>query len=115
MHFSKFILILALLALMFGQFSLAQHSASHIDHGFSDTIIEVSQVEHDHDHKPEQKKHECPECALTQLLQAALSSGSVILPIAPAINDVVVQAQSIELAAHRYKAHLSRAPPAVFI
>lgn len=115
MCFKKFISLWALLALMFGQVTLAQHSASHIEHGFFQEIT-VSQSTHDeHQHDKNNKKHECPECLLTKSLQTAFYNAPVTLSFSLQKEALKLQQQSFVISLNRYKANSPRAPPAILI
>ena len=115
MHFRKFISIWALLALMIGQVTLAQHSASHIDHRFSQEIA-VSHDGHDkHQSDKSKKKHECPECLLTKSLQAAFYNAPSTLLVTLGAETFATTQQSLTIAVNRYQANPPRAPPAILI
>jgi hypothetical protein len=114
MHFKKFISLWALLALMLGQVTLAQHNASHIDHGFSQAVTSHGgQDEHQND--KDNKKHECPECLLTKSLQTAFYNVSVALSFTSEAEALVPQQQSLTIAVNLYKANSPRAPPTLLI
>ena len=115
MSFRKFISIWALLALMLGQVTLAQHSASHIDHGFSQEVTTSHNDHSDHKQDPHKKKHECPECLLTKSLQAAFYNTPVTLAFALQAETLAQIQQPITIAVNRYKANSPRAPPAFLI
>ena len=117
MQFRKFTLIWTLLALLLGQIAFAEHSAVHIDHGFSIKIASSHNGhEHDHhhhDHKKEQKdqKHDCSVCVLTDTFQTAFYH-------TPVLNLISAELKSYQFAAHknpviatRYKSNSARAPP----
>jgi len=115
MHFRKFISIWALLALM-----IAQHSASHIDHVFSQEVADshAGHDEHYHDehhHDEDHEKHECPECLLTKSLQTAYYNASIVLSFVQQADELILQQQYFITSLNRYKAHPPRAPPAILI
>ncbi len=120
MHIRKVISTWALLALILGQATLAQHSASHIDHGFSQDIVAFYDIhdEHqhnDHQHDEDNKKHECPECLLTKSLQTAFYSAPVTLSVGLPSDILLPQQYSFVNLVNRYKANSPRAPPALLI
>ena len=94
MYSRKIITLCAFLALLFGQISLARHSAAHIDHRFSENIIAShdnhNHDEHHHHHHNEQSEHECPECLLTASLQAAVLT-TIALEFSVVKSDILIQ------------------------
>ena len=86
-----------LLALVLGQFVLAQHSATHIEHGFSQEIIAESHHEgHDHDHHhgdEEKRAHECSECFLIQSLQVAFYNAPATLFVSLNLDYLAIPEQ----------------------
>ena len=110
MYFRKFISFGALLVLMLGQIALADHSASHIDHEFSEKIVAF----HDHDghhHDEKNNQHECSECLLSQLLQTASLNSPAVFPLASKVEEHIIKQQSFKVAVNRSKANSPRAPP----
>lgn len=113
MRFRKLISICALLALMFGQVVLAQHNATHIDHGIS---FELAFSHNDeHHHQEEREKHQCPECVLTKLLQTAFYNVSSTLLSASQVGTLTPEHESLTVVNNNYKANSPRAPPAILI
>ncbi len=117
MDFRKLISIWALLALMLGQVALAQHSATHIDHGISLEFVSSHSDDYTHDHndREEGNKHQCPECVLTKALQTAFYNASTTLFPASQTGATVQTYQSFKVAINRYKTNAPRAPPVVLI
>lgn len=116
MDFRKFISVWALLALMVGQVLLAQHSATHIDHGFSQEVVVASdEVNDSHHHDEDSKKHECPECLLTKSLQTAFYHGPVTLSFAPQVKALILQPESSIFYLNHYNSNSPRAPPVTLI
>ena len=116
MHLRKLILIWALLALMLGQVTLAQHSVSHIDHGFSHAVS--SHGDHDEHHNDKDnnnKKHECPECLLTKSLQTAFYNAPFTLSFVPQVETLVLQQRISVVSLKQYNSNTPRAPPAILI
>ena len=104
----------ALLALMLGQVTLAQHSASHIDHGFSHVVS--SHADHDEHHNDkDEKKHECPECLLTKSLQTAFYNTPFTLSFVPQVKTLVLQQRLSVVSLKQYNSNTPRAPPATLI
>lgn len=114
MHFRKFISLWALLALMLGQIALAQHSASHIDHGISFELTSSGNDEHHH-HQEDSKKHQCPECVLTKSFQTAFYNISTALSFAINIEILTPAQQDLLISINHYKAQNPRAPPVTLI
>lgn len=115
MHSRKLVSIWALLALMLGQVTLAQHSASHIDHGFSQEITVSHNLCDEHQHDKEDQKHECPECLLTKSLQAAFYNTPVTLAFALKSEVLRPQQYSVATVVNRYNSNSPRAPPVTLI
>lgn len=105
----------ALLALLFGQIALAEHSASHIDQGFSQEIVITHSHHDEHQHGGNHNKHECPECVLTQSLQAAFYNVLDILLPSQHAEILRPTQQYVVVSIGRYKAHPTRAPPVILI
>ena len=115
MRFKKIISIYALLALLFGHVTLAQHSAAHIEHGFVQEIS-VSYSDHDeHQHDHEDTKHECPECLLTKSLQTAFYNESATLFFASHADSLPAQQYSLVISAKLFNSNSPRAPPYILI
>lgn len=117
MHFRRLISLWALLALMLGQIALAEHSATHIDHGFSQETV-VLHGDHNgdhHQHDQDTDKHECPECVLTQSLQTAFYLLPTVLFSTPKAETFTLTQKSPTISSNRYKAHPPRAPPTTLI
>ncbi len=114
MHLRRLISVWALLTLMLGQITLAQHSVEHIDHGLSQEIT-VSYDNHDehdeHEHDQDNNKHECPECSLAKSLQVAFYNAPAALTFALSVQTRQVQPKSYMGAAYQSKANAPRAPP----
>lgn len=117
MHFRKFIFAWALLALMIGQFSLAQHSAVHIDHGFSTKIIASHDGHEDHQNDPKKGhlKHQCPECLLTKSLQTAFYNAPVTFVIGIEKQSRDLFKQSSAIVDCYFNPNSPRAPPVFLI
>ena len=119
MHFRKFITIWALLAIMFGQVALVQHSATHIEHGFSQEIV-ASYDDHHHHHDEDQhdednEPHECSECFLINSLQTAFYNDPVTLPVVLEAEYSTLFEQSFIASNRRYTSNPPRAPPTFLI
>lgn len=115
MHFRKLISTWTLLALLLGQFGLAQHSATHIDHGFSQEIATLHDGHKDDDHDHQTQKHSCPECVLTKSLQTAFYNAPVLAFIHSEVESYVFSSQSNVGVGVKYKANVPRAPPVLLI
>lgn len=118
MHSRKIILVLALLALAVGQVTLAHHSASHINHGFSQeiTISQSAHDEHQHDKDgKDKKKHECPECLLTKSLQTAFYNTPTTFSFTPHSEAIRLQQYSFASVLDSYNSNTPRAPPVTLI
>lgn len=105
----------ALLAVMLGQVTLAQHSASHIDHGFSQEVVASHSGHNEDQHDKDNKQHECPECLLTKSLQAAFYNTSVTLAFVLQSEVLLHQQPSFATDANRYNSNSPRAPPVTLI
>jgi len=98
---------------MLGQVTLAQHSATHIEHGFPQEIM-ASHDDHDdhhHDHGEDNEPHECPECLLTKSLQTAFYNAPIALSIIISVRAITLPKQSHIVSSSRYKSNAPRAPP----
>ncbi len=115
MNLRKLVSIWALLALMLAQVTLAQHSASHIDHGFSQEITASQSAHDEHQHDKDNKKHECPECLLTKSLQAAFYNTPVTLAFFIQSDVILPQQYSFANFVRRYNSNSPRAPPTILI
>ncbi len=100
---------------MLGQVTLAQHSASHIDHGFSQEITVSQSTNDEHQHDKDNKKHECPECLLTKSLQAAFYNTPVTLAFVLQSEVPLPQQYSFATVVNRYNSNSPRAPPVTLI
>lgn len=100
---------------MVGQVALAHHSASHIDHGFSQELTASYNDHSNHKQDHHKKKHECPECLLTKSLQSAFYNAPVTLSFTAQGEVLTTTQQSLTIAVNRYKANPPRAPPAFLI
>ena len=118
MHFRRFIAGWALLAIMLGQVALAQHSATHIEHGFlqeiSTTSHEGHEDHHDEDHHDSQK-HNCSECALIQSLQTAFYHAPALLFTRIKAEPLTASTPFHIMAISHYKSSPPRAPPFILI
>lgn len=115
MHLKKIISLWALLALIFGQITLAHHSASHIDHGFSQEISITHDVGDNHHHHKDNKKHKCPECLLTKSLQTVFYNAPITLFFSSKIENIAPVKQSLIVYGFYYNPNSPRAPPAILI
>ena len=115
MHFRNFISTWALLALMLGQVTLAQHSASHIDHGFPQESLTSYDENHEHQDDKDNKKHECPECLLTKSLQTAFYNTPFTLSLVPEVETLALLQRFSVVSLNRYNSNSPRAPPATLI
>lgn len=119
MHYKKLISLWALLALMFGQVSLAHHSATHIDHGASQNLIVFNDADHGHEHEHDEehkkKTHACPQCVLTKSLQTAFYNSFAVLLSVPQTETILPTQQSYLISSNHFKANAPRAPPAILI
>lgn len=98
---------------MLGQLSLAEHNATHIDHGFSQEIVSSHDGHDNHDHDEQNNEHSCPECVLTKSLQTAFYNAPTLDFIHPEVQSYVLLSQSNVIVGARYKAHSPRAPPCI--
>lgn len=105
----------ALLALMLGQVALAQHSASHIEHGFSQEIVASHDAGDTHHHDKKNKKHDCPECLLTKSLQTAFYNAATISVVTSGSKTLALPKQSYLIVERPYRANAPRAPPTILI
>ena len=96
---------------MLGQVALAQHSASHIEHGFSQEILASHSGHDEHQNDQDNKKHDCPECLLTKSLQTAFYNAPAIFVVNLGSETLVVPKQSYLIAKNRYRTNSPRAPP----
>jgi len=115
MHFIKFISLWALIALMFGQVALAYHSASHIEHGFSQEMVASNDIHDEHNHDKENRKHECPECLLTKSLQTAFYNAPITLHFSLQAETVIFTTLIPTASVSLYNSNTPRAPPTVLI
>ncbi len=122
MRFRKFISLWVLLALMLGQVALAQHSASHIEHGFSQETVASNDIHNNHNHNHDKhnhdkdnKKHECPECLLTKSLQTAFYNAPITLNFSLQAEAVVFTTRIPTVFVNHYNSNTPRAPPTVLI
>lgn len=103
---------------MLGQTILAQHSASHIEHDFSQKVLALHDHNHDehhHKHDTPHQKHECPECLLTKSLQTAFYHAPITLSIIIRAEAFSLQQDYEVVSLNPYRAHPPRAPPAHLI
>ena len=115
MHFRKLISIWALLALLLGQLALAEHNATHIDHGYSQEIVTLHDGHNDDGHDQQKKKHSCPECVLIKSLQTAFYNAPALDFIHSGVQSNVFSTQSNVVVGVRYNANSPRAPPLLLI
>lgn len=111
MDFKKLISIWALLALILGQIALSEHSASHIEHGFSQETVASNDIHDGHHHDKDSKKHECPECLLAKSLQTAFYSAPIELSFSLKAEVVALTTQIPTISINRYNSNTPRAPP----
>ena len=111
MHFRKFLTIGALLTIMLGQVALAQHSATHIEHEFSQEIVVCHDDHHDEDREP----HECSECFLINSLQTAFYNDPVTLLVVLEAEHLTLLEKSLIVSNTRYTSNPPRAPPTFLI
>lgn len=97
---------------MFGQVTLVQHSASHIDHGISHEVVSSHDSHHD---DQDNSQHECPECSLAQSLQVAFFNQFIAVPFGFQSDALPTIEQSYVIAYDQYKANSPRAPPSILI
>ena len=120
MHFKKLISLWVLLTLMLGQLALAEHSAIHIDHDFSQEIT-VSYEQHDNHyhgdcgHQEKNEQHQCLECVLATSLQAAFYNSPITLSATSHVEDLLPIQQSFTVVVSHDKANVPRAPPSILI
>jgi hypothetical protein len=115
MHLRKLISIWALLALLLGQIALAEHSAEHIDHGFS---LEIASAHDDHghdNHEEDSQKHHCPECVLTHSLLVDLDNLPAVITPEDISYQYIVPRTFVAQSKSRYSLNSPRAPPAILI
>ncbi len=108
------------MAFMAAQVSLAQHSAVHIDHGFSQDVVAFHHCDdeygHDHDHHDENNvKHDCPECLLAKTLQAAFYYMPATFLFEQRADDTLKTYQSIVAVKDYFNPNAPRAPPIALI
>jgi hypothetical protein len=106
---------LALFALIIAQIFIAQHSATHINHGLSFDQHASHAADNDHPDHQNNKKHECPECLLTKSLQTAFYSIPSVVSIVTVSNTIASRQEFFIVGKENYKANIARAPPVFLI